>query len=64
MIRATFSAVPQRRALLAAKATVFGAAMLVLGEVMSFAAFGIGQALLSGAHAGSSRWASRACCAR
>ncbi len=52
MIRATFSAVPQRRVVLAAKATVFAAAMLLLGEVMSFAAFGIGQALLSGAHAG------------
>ena len=54
MIRATFSAVPQRRSMLAAKGIVFGVAMLVLGEVMSFAAFGIGQALLSGAHAGAS----------
>ncbi len=54
MIRATFSAVPQRRSMLAAKGIVFGGAMLLLGEVMSFAAFGIGQALLSGAHAGAS----------
>jgi hypothetical protein len=38
--------------MLAAKGIVFGVAMLLLGEVMSFAAFGIGQALLSGAHAG------------
>jgi ABC-type transport system involved in multi-copper enzyme maturation permease subunit len=52
MIRATFSAVPQRRALLAAKGIVFAAVVLLLGEVMSFAAFGIGQALLSGSHAG------------
>ncbi len=52
MIRATFSAVPQRRVVLAAKGIVFAAVMLLLGEVMSFAAFGIGQALLSGAHAG------------
>jgi len=50
MIRATFAAVPQRRAVLAAKAIVFGACTLVLGEVMSFAAFGIGQAILSTAH--------------
>ncbi len=50
MIRATFSAVPQRRAVLAAKAFVFAGATFVLGEVISFAAFGIGQAILSGAH--------------
>jgi ABC-2 type transport system permease protein len=50
MIRATFSAVPQRRAVLAAKALVFAGAALILGELMSFAAFGIGQAILSGAH--------------
>jgi ABC-2 type transport system permease protein len=52
MIRATFGAVPQRRAVLAAKGLVFGVVTLVLGEVLSFAAFGIGQAILSGAHAG------------
>ena len=50
MIRATFAAVPQRRALLAAKAIVFGACTLVIGQVMSFAAFGIGQAILATAH--------------
>jgi hypothetical protein len=50
MIRATFAAVPQRRAVLAAKAIVFGACTLVMGEVLSFAAFGIGQAILSTAH--------------
>ncbi len=50
MIRATFSAVPQRRAVLAAKALVFTGTTFVLGEVMSFAAFGLGQAILSGAH--------------
>jgi len=50
MIRATFAAVPQRRAVLAAKAIVFGACTLVIGQVMSFAAFGIGQAILSTAH--------------
>jgi ABC-2 type transport system permease protein len=52
MIRATFGALPQRRAVLAAKGLVFGVVTLVLGELLSFAAFGIGQAILSGAHAG------------
>jgi ABC-type transport system involved in multi-copper enzyme maturation permease subunit len=54
MIRATFGAVPQRRAVLAAKGLVFVAVTLVIGEILSFAAFGIGQAILSGAHAGAS----------
>lgn len=54
MIRATLSAVPQRLAVLASKAAVFGVATLVLGELMSFAAFGIGQGLLSQARAGTS----------
>ncbi|UQX87447.1 ABC transporter permease [Jatrophihabitans telluris] len=52
MIRASLAAVPQRGALLGAKAAVFGAASLVLGEIMSFGAFGVGQALLGRAHAG------------
>lgn len=46
MIRATFSAVPQRRTLLAAKALVLAGATLVLAEVVCFAAFGSCQALL------------------
>ena len=50
MIRATLMAVPQRRTLLAAKGLVFAAATFVAGELMSFAAFGIGQLVLSGAH--------------
>jgi len=54
MIRATFGAVPQRRAVLAAKAIVFTAATLLVGELLSFTAFGIGQAILSGVHAGAS----------
>jgi ABC-2 type transport system permease protein len=54
MIRASFGAVPQRRVVLAAKALVFTVATLVLGEILSFAAFGIGQAILHGAHAGAS----------
>ncbi|HWW53923.1 MAG TPA: ABC transporter permease [Acidimicrobiales bacterium] len=46
-IRSTFAAVPQRRTVLAAKATVFTAVTLVVGVVSSFAAFFIGQAILS-----------------
>jgi ABC-2 type transport system permease protein len=54
MIRASLTAVPQRRAVLAAKGLVFAASSLVMGEVISFTAFGIGQALLARAHAGAS----------
>lgn len=54
MIRATFGAVPRRRVVLAAKGLVFTAVTLVVGEILSFAAFGIGQAILHGAHAGAS----------
>jgi ABC-type transport system involved in multi-copper enzyme maturation permease subunit len=46
-IRSTFAAVPQRRTVLAAKATVFTAVTLVVGLVSSFAAFFVGQAILS-----------------
>ena len=46
-IRATFSAVPHRLLVLAAKAAVFGALALVVGEVLSFGAFLLGQTLLS-----------------
>jgi ABC-type transport system involved in multi-copper enzyme maturation permease subunit len=50
MIRATFAAVPQRRTVLAAKAAVFAAATAVVGVVSSFAAFFVGQAILSSKH--------------
>ena len=46
-IRATLSAVPHRPLVLASKAVVFGALALVIGEVLSFGAFFLGQALLS-----------------
>jgi hypothetical protein len=46
-IRSTFAAVPHRRAVLAAKATVFTAVTLVVGLVSCFAAFFVGQAILS-----------------
>ncbi len=54
MIRATLAAVPQRLAVLGSKGVVFASATLLLGELMSFAAFGTGQALLARAHAGAS----------
>jgi hypothetical protein len=50
MIRATFAAVPKRPTVLAAKAAVFTAATLVTGIVSSFAAFSVGQAILSSKH--------------
>ena len=46
-IRATLSAVPHRPLVLAAKAAVFAALALLVGEVLSFGAFFLGQALLS-----------------
>lgn len=46
-IRATLSAVPHRPLVLATKAAVFAAVALVVGEVLSFGAFFLGQALLS-----------------
>jgi ABC-2 type transport system permease protein len=52
MIRATFSAVPQRRALLAAKAVVLALSTLVLAEVVCFVAFLSCQALLANKGAG------------
>ncbi len=46
MIRATFAAVPRRPLLLAAKAAVLAAVTLVVGEILAFAAFAIGEAVL------------------
>ena len=50
VIRATLAAVPQRRTVLAAKAVVFSAVVFVVGEVASFVAFFVGQAILSSKH--------------
>ena len=47
MIRASFAAVPQRRAVLVAKLLVVTASSLVLGELTSFASFSVCQALLA-----------------
>jgi ABC-2 type transport system permease protein len=47
-IRATFGAVPNRTLVLAAKVAVFTVVAFVLGEILAFASFFIGQAILSG----------------
>ena len=46
-IRATFSAVPRRTTVLALKAAVFAAVTFVVGELLSFGAFFLGQSLLT-----------------
>jgi hypothetical protein len=48
MIRASLSAVPQRRLMLAAKAVVFAVTALIVGIFASFAAYFAFQAFLSG----------------
>jgi len=52
LIRTTFTAVPRRRAVLAAKAAVLGAITLVAGELVAFVSFALVQAVLSGKHLG------------
>jgi hypothetical protein len=52
LIRVTFVAVPARRSVLAAKAAVVSAMMLVLGASMALASFVVTQAILSQRHAG------------
>ncbi|MFD5555064.1 ABC transporter permease [Streptomyces sp. NPDC127068] len=46
LIRTTFAAVPDRQAVIAAKATVVSAVMLALGTLVSGASFGLTQLLL------------------
>ena len=48
MISTSLIAVPKRGRVLAAKSLVFAAVTFVVGEVTSFAAFFVGQALISG----------------
>ena len=48
MIRTSLIAVPKRGRVLAAKSLVFAAVTFVVGEVTSFAAFFVGQALITG----------------
>jgi len=52
LIRTTFTCVPRRRAVLAAKAAVTGAAALVAGEVLAFITFFLTQAMLADSHRG------------
>jgi ABC-2 type transport system permease protein len=47
LIRTTLAAVPRRRTLLMAKATVVGAVSLAVGTALSLASFGIAQVFLS-----------------
>ncbi len=47
MIRSTLQAQPRRLTVLGAKVLVFAALMLVVGEVLSFAAFGVGSRLIA-----------------
>ena len=46
LIRATFAAAPRRPVVLAAKAAVFTAPALAAGEILAFAAFAAGEAVL------------------
>jgi ABC-2 type transport system permease protein len=46
LIRATFAAAPRRPVVLAAKAAVLAAVALVAGEILAFAAFAAGEAVL------------------
>jgi ABC-2 type transport system permease protein len=48
MIRTSLTAVPKRGRVLAAKSLVFAGVTFVVGEVTTFAAFFVGQALISG----------------
>ena len=52
LIATTFTAVPRRWAVLAAKAAVAGTAALVVGELLALATFLLTQAILSGHHGG------------
>jgi ABC-2 type transport system permease protein len=52
MIRTTLSSVPQRRPVVGVKGLIYLVAILVIGEITSFATFAIGQAILHQKHAG------------
>jgi len=52
MIRTTLSAVPQRRTVVLVKGFVYLVAVFVLGELISFTTFAIGEAILHSKHAG------------
>ncbi len=54
MIRTTLTAVPQRRVVIALKGFVYLVAMVIIGEILAFSTFGIGEAILHLKHAGAS----------
>lgn len=54
MIRASLAAMPQRKLWIAAKLAVFGGVVLVVGQLLTFTSFAIGQAILSVQHGGAS----------
>ena len=56
MIHTSLTAVPKRGRVLAAKSLVYAAVTFIVGEVISFVAFFLGQALING-HAPPPRWA-------
>ena len=56
LIRATFTAKPQRAAVFAAKVAVVGASALIVGEALALACLLSSQAILAG-HGGASLWA-------
>ena len=51
-IRQTFAAIPRRRTVIAAKATVLAIVSAVVSLIGCFAAFGVGQVILQGKHVG------------
>jgi hypothetical protein len=52
LIRTTFTAVPRRGSVLAAKAVVTGAAALIVGELLAVTCFLLTQAIATGRHGG------------
>jgi ABC-2 type transport system permease protein len=54
LIRTTYTAVPARGSVAAAKVTVLTGVMLVFGVLVASASFGLSQAVLAGRHAGES----------
>lgn len=50
-IRSTLSAIPRRPLVLGSKLLVFGVVAVVVSEILTFSAFAVGQAILSGKHA-------------
>lgn len=52
MVRASLGAMPQRQRWILAKLAVFAAVAVVVGQILTFSSFGIGQAILATQHSG------------